>query len=413
MRGHRRTTRRSLIVVAALAAAALVAACGTAGGAAGGAQNGVTDTSLTIGAWMPLSGTIAPHGQAQRAGYEAALSLVPGGQVNGRKIDFTVQDNAFDAAQSVAIARRLVEQDKVFAIVGANGTGQTKATFDYVIAQNKVPILLGYGGDIDWYAPPNPSIFGALMPYQYQSDVLSTWIKEDGLEKAAVVHFTAAAGQNAATEFAKAFGATGGSADLYPYNIGNTDWTPMVRSIVDKGYDAVVLDTDVSAAVGFLQEAARQGLRLPTYGWGSLSDNEIIQLLGQGAEGFKAASQSLVPNSPTPEVQAYRDALRAVAPDVKPGGESMVTYASMQIFLEALKRIDGAPTREKLLAALQTIKDFRTGILPPVGFDATHHLATSCMYRTEVKGGEFVQLAEQPTCAESAADVALPPGGTS
>ncbi len=105
----------------------VVTACGNS--SSGGGTP--TDTSpIKLGAWNALTGPIAVHGLAQVAGANAYFKFLNDhGGVHGRKIQWTVEDNAYDATKTVTVAHKLIDQDSVVAIVAANGTAQTAATF--------------------------------------------------------------------------------------------------------------------------------------------------------------------------------------------------------------------------------------------------------------------------------------------
>src|SRR3954447_12033227 len=136
--------------LAGLAATVVLALTACAGPSAGG-----NDNEITIGAWYPLTGAVAASGVPQKAGAEAYFKMVNDrGGINGHKVNWIVKDNAFDPQQTVQIARQLIGQDKVAAIVAANGTSQAEAAFPFVLQQSKVPILNELGGLDSWYNPP-------------------------------------------------------------------------------------------------------------------------------------------------------------------------------------------------------------------------------------------------------------------
>src|SRR5581483_10382663 len=131
---------------------------------------------IELGAWMPLTGSIAVHGLAQQAGGMAYVKyLNDHGGVHGRKVDWIVEDNAYDPQKTVAAAHKLIDQDNVAAIVGANGTANTAATFSYVLDQAQVPIINAYGGDSTWYTPTRPLLFGLQTLYEVQAQILGQW----------------------------------------------------------------------------------------------------------------------------------------------------------------------------------------------------------------------------------------------
>jgi len=87
------------------------------------AENGVYPDKIVIGSFQALSGPVAPIGISMRKGMDAYFNWVnANGGINGRKIEFIVADDAFNPSKTVVEVKRLVEQDKVFAIVGGLGT---------------------------------------------------------------------------------------------------------------------------------------------------------------------------------------------------------------------------------------------------------------------------------------------------
>ncbi|MES2910662.1 MAG: ABC transporter substrate-binding protein, partial [Pseudomonadota bacterium] len=96
------------------------------------AQQGVTAQEITIGALGPLTGSTAFIGAPSRDGMQMAVDTInKRGGINGRKLKL-VFEHAFSPAESVAAAKKLVEQDKVFALVLASGSTGAAAAADYV-----------------------------------------------------------------------------------------------------------------------------------------------------------------------------------------------------------------------------------------------------------------------------------------
>ena len=119
----------------ALAAGALALALASAAGATSAADPGITATSILLGGTVPLTGEAAAFGSVA-PGARAYFDYVNSkGGVNGRKIEYRYYDDAYDPAQTVQLTRRLVEQDRVFAIFGSVGTANNLAIRDYLNAQ--------------------------------------------------------------------------------------------------------------------------------------------------------------------------------------------------------------------------------------------------------------------------------------
>ena len=124
-------------------AVALLAAAGA--GAATSADPGVTPTTILIGGTAPLSGEAAAFG-AVAPGAKAYFDYVNSrGGVHGRKIEYRYYDDAYNAAQTVQLTRRLVEEDRVFAVFNAVGTANNLAIRDYLNAQRVPQLYVGDG----------------------------------------------------------------------------------------------------------------------------------------------------------------------------------------------------------------------------------------------------------------------------
>jgi len=103
------------------------------------AEDGVTDKEVLIGAGMDLTGAVANWGVNIKAGMEAVFSRVnDAGGVHGRKIRLVAYDHVYQPPKAVTNAKRLVERDKVFVMMGHLGTPTTKAIKEY-LEERRVP----------------------------------------------------------------------------------------------------------------------------------------------------------------------------------------------------------------------------------------------------------------------------------
>jgi branched-chain amino acid transport system substrate-binding protein len=160
-----------------LIALVLVAAIGVTASTAT-AETGVTAKTVTIGATFPLSGPASAYGIIP-VGFKAYISYInarrgPDGKrgVGGRQIVFKYYDDGYNPANSVQNARKLVEQDKVFAVVGALGTEVNLAIRPY-LNSNKVPHLFTATGDTTFGRDTKawPWTIGYLPNYQFEGRI--------------------------------------------------------------------------------------------------------------------------------------------------------------------------------------------------------------------------------------------------
>jgi branched-chain amino acid transport system substrate-binding protein len=139
-------TARKLLLTFAL----LVLALGTTTAASGAPGSpGVSAQSITIGGTFPFSGPASLYAGIG-AGAEAYYAYVNDhGGVNGRKINYIALDDGYNPAQTVQLTHKLVEQERVFAVVGSLGTEPNLATRPYLNEQ-KVPQILVSTGASFW-----------------------------------------------------------------------------------------------------------------------------------------------------------------------------------------------------------------------------------------------------------------------
>lgn len=121
---------------------------------AAAAERGITDTTIKLGTQAPMSGPVAVVGHealGMKLKFDAvnAAGGVKMGDGKTRKIDFIIADDANEPPRTVINARRMVEQDGVFAFVGEVGTPQNQAVKPY-LAQKHIPSIFIYSGIYEW-----------------------------------------------------------------------------------------------------------------------------------------------------------------------------------------------------------------------------------------------------------------------
>src|SRR5690554_2729454 len=131
---------------------------------------GVTDTEIIVGNTAATSGAFAAVGVPFNIGMEAYFKKVnDAGGVNGRKIKFVTYDDEFNADKGLTLTKKLVEEDKIFALVGHFGTPTVGATIEY-IQEVGVPMVYAATGINQLYfekSPANPVL--AVQPI-YMTD---------------------------------------------------------------------------------------------------------------------------------------------------------------------------------------------------------------------------------------------------
>jgi ABC-type branched-subunit amino acid transport system substrate-binding protein len=175
--GASRRRLTSALVLAATCAAA-VAGCGSGGGSS--SAPGVTKDAVTIGSHQPLTGPAAPgYSEIAPASNAFFKFLNSQGGVKGRQIKYIYKDDGYNPTNTVAVTKRLVLQDKVFAIFNGLGTPTHTKVADFLNA-SKVPDLFVASGCQCWDEPDqHPMTFGWQPDYVVEGKILGDYIKKN------------------------------------------------------------------------------------------------------------------------------------------------------------------------------------------------------------------------------------------
>lgn len=357
---------------------------------------GVSASEIKLGTWIPLTGPYASYGIPFRAGIDAAFGAAnAAGGIKGRKAVMIFEDNAFNPQRTVAAARKLIERDQVLAIGLPFGI-VTAAAFDYVLGEAKVPMINSYGSQIDWFQPPRPGFFGAMVYYESQYHSIGRWLAKDGHKSVVVLHQALASAQKAVAHVEKGVKTVSEDikVEMMGSKVGTTDYVPAALEIVKKNPTCVLLFIAQDEAVAAAKELRQQGYKGEFYTFSPAVSNSTLELAGKALEGAKGISLTRPLTANTPGMKNYLQAMGKYAPTEPLDYVSLTAYALSVVTLEALRRIEGPITREALVKSMYTIRNFDTGILPPVSYAPDRHMGMTSVQRVVAKSGQWIAVGE-------------------
>lgn len=177
--------RSPRIIAAALAVAILAASCGDAestdgSGSAEDLTLGVTDDTVVIGTHQPLSGPASPGFVHVSAGARAVFDHInDNGGIHGRRIDYRVEDDAFDPAQTMRVTDDLMNEQEIFAMLGGLGTPTHESVIEELNGAG-VPDLFVSSGALAWDQPEEyPLSYGFQVDYSKEAKVQGAYIAEN------------------------------------------------------------------------------------------------------------------------------------------------------------------------------------------------------------------------------------------
>jgi branched-chain amino acid transport system substrate-binding protein len=321
---------------------------------------GITDNQVTIGAFQDQSGAAAVVGINMRKGMEAYFNWVNAqGGVNGRKIKFIVEDDGFQAARAIAATKKLVEQDKVFALVGTLGTPGVAATIDYIMEKQIPSIYQGTGISALAY-PPKKYFFPVQPNYISEGRIVATYVVDNLKMKRIAV---ACEQTDIGTEGLRGVREQLAIYKMEPVEVVNfgaadVDFSSQILKLMRAKPEAVIIYSTIKPAAGFLKQAKVMGLEaqfLTTYV--NADPIQMPGLAGDACVGLIAPGWVPVLGNDADSTK-YLEIYQATYPKEMPSAFAAAGFIAGEVFCEGLKRAGKNPTREGLIAAMESLRDW-------------------------------------------------------
>jgi len=296
---------------------------------------GIAADEIRVGAVLPLSGAQAEWGRAMRAGLETALANA--GPIYGRRLRVITVDAGDDAA---AAWRHLAASDQVFALVATVLPAGAEAVED----TQDVPVI---GPLVPTPAQIAANQFYLLAPVEDQMRVL---VDELADETPHSLRLAIIGPEGNVADAVTDQAARNGAMVVRRTNV----LTAVLPPAVEPAPDAVLVLPGVDLSRLAAQLSDRRGDWL-------LSGTAEIMTLGGATDQRLRLVLPVLPADP----QGREPSTATVIPPL--------AVAAAAVFVEGLKRMGARASRAGLIAAIETLRDFPTGVLPPVNFARGQH----------------------------------------
>jgi branched-chain amino acid transport system substrate-binding protein len=380
------------LTLTAAAALALVA------GPALAQTQGVSKDEIVIGSIQDLSGPIAGFGKQVRMGMLLRVDEInEQGGVNGRKIKLLVEDSKYDPRNAVLAAQKLVNQDKIFAMVGHIGTAQNMAAMPVQFQKNVLnfyPITAAR----QMYEPFHKLKYAFAATYFDQMRIVVPMLaKEKGAKKVCAMYQDDEFGlevKRGAEEGLKSAGMT--LAVETSYKRGATDFASQMQKLQAEQCDMVVMGTIIRETIGGIATAKRLGFN-PTFVGSSASYTDLIHKLGgPGMNGLYASMTVQHPylDSASQPMRFWANKYQTKFTE-EPTVFSVYGYGAIDTFIRAATKAGPNLTTESFIKAMDTMK------IPPdifgsaeMTFSATKRLGSDATRLSQITDGRWKVLTE-------------------
>lgn len=332
------------------------------GGEGAAAAPGITDTTIKLGGSYPFSGPASAYASiAMGARARFAAENAKGG-VNGRKIEFITLDDGYEPQRAVTNARRLVEQERVFALFNTLGTPNNLAIWDYA-NQQKVPHVFVATGASNWGADvaSHPWTIGWQPDYVSEANTYGEFLKQEKPDaKVGVLYQNDGFGKDLLAGFEQSIeGSDVQVVARESYEVTDPTITSQMRKLAASGADTFLNITTPKFSAQAIAAIAKSDWK-PLHILNNVGASKKLVLEPVGLENAKDIVSTQYfkdPEDPQwaddPAMQEYKGGLKEHEPKADPlDAFCAYGWSAASTMIEALKAMK-EPTREALMETIR------------------------------------------------------------
>ncbi len=316
---------------------------------------------IRIGAIFATSGPSAFLGVPEERGLKLKVDEInKAGGINGRKVEVVQYDSEGNTTKAAQLARRLIESDKVLAIVGPSSSGESLQVLP-IANETKTP-LIAHAGTEKMTSPVTPWVFNTPPTDRVVAAHLLGVFKKRGITQIALLTAADGFGQSGANvlkELAPKYGVT--IARHEEFNRTDADMTAQVLKAKDSPAQAMLVWSAFPAPTIIAKNAAAVGYGKPVFNSFAAASKDLLVQAGPAAEGSYVSSMRLLAPETLKASDPMRPAVMKIYSEYKakyneaPATFAAHSYDAMSILEAALRKVNGQPTRDNLRAAMETV----------------------------------------------------------
>ena len=372
-----------------------------ASGAALAQSQGVSKDTITLGSIQDLSGPLAGFGKQLRMGMQLRVDEVnEQGGVNGRKLNLKFEDSGYDPKRAVLAAQKLVNQDKIFAMLGHIGTAQNVATFPVLFDKNVISFFPVTAAR-EMYEPHNRLKYSFAATYFDQIRLGAPKLyKEKNAKKACAIYQDDEFGLEVlrgAEAGLKSIGVE--LAEKTSFKRGATDFSSQVARMKAAGCDFVVLGTIIRETIGTIGESRKTGFS-PTFLASSAAYTDLIHKLGgkpmDGLYAMMTVQNPYLDEASQP-IRFWANKYKTKFND-DPTVFSVYGYSVVDSFIQAARKAGPNLTTDSFIKAMDTM------VIPPdmfgsaeMTFSPQKRLGSNLSRLSQIQDGKWKVVSDYVT----------------
>jgi ABC-type branched-subunit amino acid transport system substrate-binding protein len=361
---------------------------------------GVTDTEILVGHTAPQTGNQASY-DGFRKGILSYFNYVNNsGGVNGRKFKLIAYDDEDSPNKAVKNVKRLVEEDKVFALLGSPGSVKQMAVKEYY-TEKGIPVVMTNVGVRQFVDPVTPNIMGVgVLNYFAEAQIFLDYaVTKLNAKKIAIAYENddiGKSGQGTIKEKIKNYPGVSIVAEV-PFLSTDVDFSSQAQKLQQANPDVIMMFGTSAPAANLKKAMYKIGLKnvpyITTFAGGN--DVKMFQLAGPDVwEGTISSTPLVQPElSSAPNAKVYVEQFKKDWPnDVYTSGPAMSGWACAEIFVEAVKRAGNDLSWDHFLQTFYTFDKWKGSLFSSITFTKDNHYGVSSAVLTLAKDGKLVPL---------------------
>ncbi|NSL50511.1 ABC transporter substrate-binding protein [Calidifontibacillus erzurumensis] len=366
-----------------------------------GYPQGVSDNEIVIGHFGPQSGPTAIYDSARKAAESYIKYINENGGVNGRKIKMISYDDGGQPAKATQAVKRLVEQDKVYAIVGAIGTVSNLAVLDYY-KEKGIPVIMMGSGSTKLVEPPIRNVIGlGVINYGVEAKILLDYtVNELGAKKIAIAYQNDDLGKEGYQTVKINISKYNGVEIVQEVNFLTSDveFTAHAQKIAESNPDVVMVFSSPNPVANLKKALYKLGMNNVPFVVNSVgaNDTKMFELAGPEVwEGTISAATIPMPGTSDNEsLKLFVERFSKDFPNEPIVGVSQSGWAQMEVFVEAVRLAGEDLSWDNLLNSLYKFDKWKGSMYAGVSFSPENHYGSTSLFMTKAEKGKIVPISK-------------------
>ncbi len=383
--------KASVLVSALLVGALVMTGCGTkapstpAPGSTGSSSSGDV---IKIGVFEPMTGANAAGGALEVEGIKLANKLYP--EVLGKKVELVLVDNKSDKVEAASAASRLVEKEKVSAIIGSWGSSLSMAAGD-IVKTAQVPTVAASATN-PLVTKNNDFYFRVCFIDPFQGKVMANYaFNKLNAKKVAIVQevssdYSIGLAKFFTDSFKQLTGDENAIVGVSNYNTGDQDFSAQLTNLKAKNPDVIFAPGNFTESSLLIKQARQLGIKAPIIGGDTWETPEFIDIGKDAVEGAVFSTFFTSEKPITPESEKFLAEYRKEYSGKEPAAVTALGYDAYIVILDAIKRANSADS-VKIKEQLATTKNF-AGAAGMITLDENGDAVKDAVIK-QVKNGKF------------------------